>query len=74
MRVSDQCSDCAHCHGVEIKVDFDGPGYMEAECDMESVMTDEDCEKCDVGRCPYYEQMEMEMETEDDYLVREDDE
>ena len=60
MRVTDQCSDCAHCHGVEIKVDFDGPGYMEAECDMESVMTDEDCEMCNEGRCPYYKQMEDE--------------
>lgn len=65
--MTDQCSDCAHCHGVEIKVDFDGPGYMEAECDMESVMTDEDCEMCDVGRCPYYKQM-GEDEDESNYV------
>lgn len=65
--MTDQCSDCAHCHGVEIKVDFDGPGYLEAECDMESVMTDEDCEKCDVGRCPYYKQM-GEDEDESKYV------
>lgn len=74
--MTDQCSDCAHAFVGEVKVDFDGPGYLDFECEMESAMTDEDCEKCDVGRCPYYEQMEMEveMETEDDYLVREDDE
>lgn len=60
MRVTDQCSDCAHCHGVEIKVDFDGPGYLEFECEMERAMTDEDCEMCNEGRCPYYKQMEDE--------------
>lgn len=71
MRVTDQCSDCAHCHGVEIKVDFDGPGDIEPECDMESVMTDEDCEMCDVGKCPYYEQMGKD---EDDFEIPEGEE
>lgn len=47
--MTDQCSDCAHCHGVEIKVDFDGPGYMEEECDMESVMTAEELRKYQYG-------------------------
>ena len=67
--MTDQCSDCAHCHDVEVKVDFDGPGYIEPECDMVSVMTDEDCEKCDVGRCPYYKQM---GEDEDDFEIPEE--
>ena len=68
--MTDQCSDCIHAFVGEVKVDFDGPGYLDFECDMESVMTDEDCEMRDEDRCPYYEQ----METEEDYLVKEEDE
>lgn len=71
MRVTDQCSDCAHARVETVKVD-DGPGYLDECCDMEDSMTDRDCELRDEDRCPYYEQ--MEMETEEDYLVKEEDE
>lgn len=70
--MTDQCSDCAHAVVEVVKVDFDGPGYLDEYCDMEDSMTDRDCELRDEDRCPYYEQ--MEMETEEDYLVKEEDE
>jgi hypothetical protein len=60
MRVTDQCGDCIHAFVGEVKVDFDGPGYLDFECEMENAMTDEDCEMCNEGRCPYYKQMEDE--------------
>lgn len=70
MRVTDQCSDCAHAVVEVVKVDFDGPGYLDFECEMERDMTDEDCEMCNEGRCPYYEM----GEDEDDFEIPEDDE
>ena len=66
--MTDQCSDCAHAFVGEVKVDFDGPGYLDFDCEMERVMTDEDCEMCDEGRCPYYERMEDEVESESKYV------
>ena len=66
--MTDQCSDCAHAFVGEVKVDFDGPGYLDFECEMERAMTDEDCEMCNEGRCPYYEK----GEDEDDFEIPEE--
>lgn len=56
--MTDQCSDCAHAFVGEVKVDFDGPGYLDFECEM-----------CNEGRCPYYER----GEDEDDFEIPEGD-
>lgn len=49
------CENCAKAHWSPNYVDFQGgPDGYEFDCDDLEKMTDEDCEACEMGKCPYF--------------------
>ena len=54
----DPCRGCANL--VEVSGHRQIPDYE--ECAMADEMTDEDCELCDQGKCPYFELIDLKAE------------
>jgi len=52
----DQCDMCKHGYsGWTVVGERHSDGYEDFDCEKWDVMTDEDTELCNQGKCPYFE-------------------